>query len=58
VSRLADDPEIRYHIAAALQALGKVQDAQRELALALDGGRDFTGRADAESLLTQLRRAP
>lgn len=46
--------EIRYHHAAALAKLGRVDEARRTLDEILAGDEDFSGRKDAESLLAEL----
>jgi len=48
------DPEIRYHTAVSLNALGRTGEAMRELRAALATGEDFAARAEAESLLASL----
>ncbi|MEZ5501270.1 MAG: PEP-CTERM system TPR-repeat protein PrsT [Halioglobus sp.] len=50
-ARNSTDPEIRYHTAVTLLALGRTAEAQAELRAALASGQQFTGRADAERLL-------
>jgi putative PEP-CTERM system TPR-repeat lipoprotein len=48
-------PEIHYHLALALSALGREAEALRELELALASGKSFDAKADAETLLSKLR---
>lgn len=52
--RLPKVPEIRYHIAVALNALGKHQEAARELRAALASGEKFIGDKEARGLLEKL----
>jgi tetratricopeptide (TPR) repeat protein len=51
------DPEIRYHLGAALVALDRLAEGERELRAALGSGTSFTGREDAERLLATLPEA-
>jgi putative PEP-CTERM system TPR-repeat lipoprotein len=53
-SRLAGDPQIRYHIAAALDALGRRSEALKELDAALQSGRSFDGLEEAKALYKRL----
>lgn len=53
-SRNSTDPEIRYHLGATLLALDRAAEAEPELRAALDSGRPFTGREDAERLLASI----
>ncbi|HEC17133.1 MAG TPA: PEP-CTERM system TPR-repeat protein PrsT [Sedimenticola sp.] len=53
-SRAAADPEIRYHIGAALERLGRREEARAELEQALAGRQPFDGQKEAEALLRQL----
>jgi putative PEP-CTERM system TPR-repeat lipoprotein len=46
------DPEIRYHLGATLIALGRTAEGERELRAALDSGKPFNGREDAEQLIS------
>lgn len=46
--------EIRYHHAAALAKLGKVDEARKTLDEILTGDEEFASRKDAESLLAEL----
>lgn len=45
------DPEIRYHLGATLIALGRTAEGEKELRAALDSGKSFPGRDDAQRLL-------
>jgi putative PEP-CTERM system TPR-repeat lipoprotein len=55
-ARLRDstDPEIRYHLAAALAKSGRRTEASEEVAQALKGGASFAGIEDARKLQTEL----
>jgi Flp pilus assembly protein TadD len=55
-ARLRDsaDPEIRYHLAAALAKTGRTAEAREEVAQALKGGASFAGIEDARKLQTEL----
>lgn len=55
VARAPADPDIRYHYAAALAAIGSAPAARAELALALAAGPAFASRKDAEALAARLR---
>ena len=48
---------IGYHIAVALIAMGRNEEARRELKQALRRGNDFMGGAEAQALLRQLSSA-
>ena len=48
------DPEIRYHTGAVLIALGREDEASRELRAALAIGKPFKGEEDAQRLLGSL----
>jgi Flp pilus assembly protein TadD len=50
------DPAIQYHLAVALQKVGRSADAQAMLEKLLGSGASFTDKADAEKLLQQLKR--
>ncbi len=54
-SRAAQDPEIRYHIAAALDRLQRKQEAIQELEQALKSNQTFNGIEQAKALLEKLR---
>ncbi|MCP4934764.1 MAG: PEP-CTERM system TPR-repeat protein PrsT, partial [bacterium] len=53
-SRNASLPDIGYHLALALHALGRDGEAKRELERITRGGREFQDRAAAEELLRKL----
>ena len=53
-TRAALVPEIRYHLAVALQRQGRTDEALAELRNALRAAGDFDGRADAERLHEEL----
>ncbi len=53
--RQPDNPEIRYHLAAALAQSGRTVEAKSELDAALQGNRAFEGRSNAESLAQTLK---
>ena len=53
-SRAATRLDVRYHIAVALLGLDRPIEARDELRAALKPGRNFRGRAEAESLLLGL----
>jgi predicted Zn-dependent protease len=50
------NPEIQYHLAVALNRLGRAADAQAMLETLLGSGATFSDKAEAEKLLQQLRR--
>lgn len=52
--RSPDSPSIGYHIAVALNVLGRKKEALSELRAVLEGGRLFDGIGDARSLLAAL----
>ncbi|MGB0712463.1 MAG: XrtA/PEP-CTERM system TPR-repeat protein PrsT [Gammaproteobacteria bacterium] len=54
VTRDSQSPVIRYHLAAALHRLGRVDEARRELDSALSGSEAFVGRDEARSLREQI----
>jgi putative PEP-CTERM system TPR-repeat lipoprotein len=56
ISRLATSGEIRYHLAVALEDLGRRDEAIRELTAALEQ-KGLASRADAERRLARLRGA-
>ena len=47
-------PEIRYHMAVALEGLGRVQDALREVDAALQAGQQFDGVEEARKMRERL----
>jgi putative PEP-CTERM system TPR-repeat lipoprotein len=53
-SRLAGDPQIRYHVAVALDALGRRKEALTELDAALRSDQSFDGQEEAKALRKQL----
>lgn len=55
-SRASNDPEIRYHIGAALAKLGRNDEAVAELELALKGNARFEGADDARALVRNLKK--
>jgi putative PEP-CTERM system TPR-repeat lipoprotein len=50
------NPDIQFHLAVALNRLGRTADAQATLETLLGSGMPFSDRADAEKLLQQLKR--
>jgi len=50
------NPDIQYHLAVALQRVGRPADAQAMLEALLGFGVSFTDKADAEKLLQELKR--
>ena len=50
------NPDIQYHLAVALNRLGRTADAQARLETLLGSGVTFSDRAEAEKLLQQLKR--
>jgi cellulose synthase operon protein C len=52
---LADNPEVRYHLAYALDASGDQEGARRLLSELLDKMPDFPARTDAQRLLLRLQ---
>jgi putative PEP-CTERM system TPR-repeat lipoprotein len=50
------DPEIRYHVAVALDRAGRAADARAMLEQLLSSGTSFTSKAEAEKLLNELKR--
>lgn len=52
--RDANNPEIRYHLAAALAKSGRTTEAREELTQALKMGTSFTGIEDARRLQNEL----
>lgn len=54
-SRAAQNPEIRYHIAVALDRLQRKQEAIQELEQALKSNQTFNGIEQAKALLEKLR---
>lgn len=56
--RAPANPEIAYHLAAALERAGRRDEARREIEDALAGKPDFDELADARRLAQTLRREP
>lgn len=52
--RAAQDPEVGYHIGAALHRLGRSNEARAALERALGSDRPFAGRENAAALLQEL----
>jgi putative PEP-CTERM system TPR-repeat lipoprotein len=50
------NPDIQYHLAVALNRLGRTADAQAMLETLLGSGVTFSDRAEAEKLLQQLKQ--
>ena len=50
------NPDIQYHLAVALQRVGRPANAQAMLEALLGSGVSFTDKADAEKLLQELKR--
>jgi putative PEP-CTERM system TPR-repeat lipoprotein len=50
------NPDIQYHLAVALNRLGRTADAQAMLETLLGSGATFSDKAEAEKLLQQLKR--
>jgi Flp pilus assembly protein TadD len=50
------NPDIQYHLAVALQRVGRPTDAQAMLETLLGSGVSFTDKAGAEKLLQELKR--
>ena len=50
------NPDIQYHLAVALNRLGRTADARAMLEALLGSGTTFSDRAEAEKLLQQLKR--
>ncbi len=48
--------DIQYHLAVAVNRLGRTADAQAMLEALLGSGTNFSDRAEAEKLLQQLKR--
>jgi len=56
VEGLPENNTIRYHLALALDALGKKAEARKELAITLNNSNPFPERPEAEALLAKLQR--
>jgi Flp pilus assembly protein TadD len=50
------NPDIQFHLAVALNRLGRTADAQATLETLLGSGVTFSDKAEAEKLLQQLKR--
>jgi predicted Zn-dependent protease len=50
------NPDIQYHLAVALQRVGRTADAQAMLETLLGSGVSFTDKSEAEKLLKDLKR--
>jgi Flp pilus assembly protein TadD len=50
-----NNPEIQYHLAVALNRVGRTADAQAMLETLLGSGAAFSEKAEAEKLLQQLK---
>jgi cellulose synthase operon protein C len=50
------NPDIQYHLAVALNRLGRTAAARATLETLLESGATFSDRAEAEKLLGQLKR--
>jgi Flp pilus assembly protein TadD len=50
------NPDIQYHLAVALNRLGRTADAQAMLETLLGSGATFSDRGEAERLLQRLKR--
>jgi putative PEP-CTERM system TPR-repeat lipoprotein len=57
-ARAAQNPEIRYHIGATLQRLGRTQEARVAFERALASANAFEGRQDAHALLDFMQSKP
>jgi len=53
-NRLPDNLQVGYHIAVALEQLGRTEAARQELQRVLNKGEDFDGVEDARELLSRL----
>jgi predicted Zn-dependent protease len=51
------NPDVQYHLAVALNRLGRTADAQAMLETLLGSGAAFSDRGEAEKLLQQLKRS-
>ena len=54
VRKSPENPEIRYHLAAALVEVGRAGEARSLLQELLEGDADFPSRADADALFARL----
>jgi len=55
-ARSDSQPEIGYHIAVALDALGRHQEALREIEAVMALGKSFKDEDNARKLLDRLKR--
>ena len=53
---LPNDPDVQYHLGFALNRSGKKAEAIPVLKKAIDSGRDFDSKKDAQALLSQLSK--
>ena len=51
---MAEDPEIRFHLASCLNQMGRQSEAKKELEKALRSGTSFEGREQALELQKTL----
>jgi Flp pilus assembly protein TadD len=51
------NPDIQYHLAVALNRVGRTADAQATLETLLGSGAAFSDKAEAEKLLQELKRS-
>jgi len=51
-----NNPDIRYHLAVALNRIGRTVDAQSVLERLLGSGAAFSDKAEAEKLLEHLKQ--
>lgn len=56
IARSSDNPAMRYHLGAVLAALGRRQEAEKELFYALEDESDWTDRDAAAELLARLQQ--
>jgi hypothetical protein len=50
------DPDMQYHLAVALQRMGRAADAREVRETLLGSGGSFAEKAEAEKLLQELKR--
>ena len=53
-ARASREGAVRYHLAVALNQLGRVEEARRELEAALEADENFEGNDEARALLRRL----